>query len=686
VLAEVHEVVGVMPEYKNTQNTIVLTSTWRCGTVTGSNGTQTWRIAEGPYADGNTVVFPVSIPHGALIKRAWVTIDPYAISTGAKYRHMNGYNIPASNIVELVQDAITPDTTMFEANFSFNVNGAVYQDTKQHTAYWRVENPTLHVEYYTDETEMPDIETVVDASGTSDNDPSDGRYLMPRLLDKNMAEKARLRPSKVSLELNLHPLSTAQMMLPDGETEVMVRDWVELFAPSGSVGVYRISETQKIRGNGGKVSVFLEHAFTTLADSLAAGVQAMTGSVAEVIATLLEAQTVKHWVLGDCDIPVDYEMIYEYVDDNLLKAVMSVVELLPEGYVLEFNTRVYPFVMHVRKVEDEAFCEARLSRNIASLQESIDAHDLCTRVYPYGAGEGTDRIELTGLTGQRYMDADTQDVWGIVERTFVEQDIYDAMLLKDVATKYLEKHKNPVHSIEIDGYDLSSVTGEELDRFRMGRMCRVPLPTYGAVINDRVIAKTYPDVYNQPTKVTVTLANKMRNIGDEIASLFREASNSKLLGGSVKSEEKTANTGGIYIDDPFAMFFEVKEYGNLVAVRLNYTCTVYGTAEKVGCRVYVDGQLLPDDEDKGGVVDVMRYLKRDSSGVIALGQHEIGLSPKGMPDDEHYVNARLVIKTVERKYSVPPDVENIMTDAFYTSDGKAFATYDGEMMHVQKGT
>jgi hypothetical protein len=232
---------------------------------------------------------------------------------------MNGYNIPASNIVELVQDAITPDTTMFEANFSFNVNGAVYQDTKQHTAYWRVENPTLHVEYYMDETEMPDIETVVDASGTSDNDPSDGRYLMPRLLDKNMAEKARLRPSKVSLELNLHPLSTAQMMRPDGEAEVMVRDWVELFAPSGSVGVYRISETQKIRGNGGKVSVFLEHAFTTLADSMAAGVQAMTGSVAEVIATLLEAQTVKHWVLGDCDSPVDYEMIYEYVDDNLLK-------------------------------------------------------------------------------------------------------------------------------------------------------------------------------------------------------------------------------------------------------------------------------------------------------------------------------------------------------------------------------
>jgi hypothetical protein len=199
-------------------------------------------------------------------------------------------------------------------------------------------------------------------------------------------------------------------------------------------------------------------------------------------------------------------------------------------------------------------------------------------------------------------------------------------------------------------------------------------------------------VYNKPDKVVVTLANKLRNIGDEIAALFRESTNSKLLGGSVKTEEKTASTPGIYVDDPFAMFFDVKEYGNLVAVRLTYTCAISGTAQKVGCRVYVDGQMLPDDEDKGGVVDVLKYLKRDSSGVPALGEHEIGLSPKGDPDDEHYVNARLVIKTVERNSvtispGTKPSVSIVltgdgkgnvtMTGAVLTGDGKGNVTVDG---------
>ena len=638
-----------MAEYKNTQAGFTLSSVWKCGPVTDSNGTVSYRIEQAPSASNKLVVFPVSIPDGALIERVWISVDAYVTVGSAKYKMVGAYYFSPANIAELDPNAFTPTTTEYQANFGFMANGIIFQDINQHTSQWVVNDPTLHIEYYTDETEMPDVETVVDTSNTSDNDPSDGRYLMPRLLDKNMAEKARLRPSKVTLDLNLSPLSTAQMTLPEGEADVMVRDMVELFAPSGSVGVYRVSETQKVRGNGGKVNVFLEHALSTLSDSLATGVVAMTGPVAEVVTTLMEAQDEKHWVLGDCDVPVDYEMIYEYTDDTLLKALVGVLELLPEGYAVETNTRVHPFVLHIRKVDEEAFCEARLSRNISSLQETIDAHELCTRVTPYGAGEGTDRIELTGLTGQAYMDADTIETWGVVAKTFVEEDIYDAMLLKDVATKYLEKHKNPLHSIEIDGYDLSSATGEELDRFRMGRMCRVALPKYGIVLNDRVVAKHYPDVYNQPTKVTVTLANKLRNIGDEIASLFREATNSKLLGGSVKTEEKTASTEGIYIDDPFAMFFDVKEYGNLVAVRLTYTCAISGTAQKVGCRVYVDGQMLPDDVDKGGVVDVLKYLKKDSSGVPALGQHEIGLSPKGNPGDEHYVNARLVIKTVERK-------------------------------------
>ena len=53
-----------MALYEKTMNTIVLQTTWRCASKE-VNGAVTWYISEGPYADGNTVVFPVSIPRGA---------------------------------------------------------------------------------------------------------------------------------------------------------------------------------------------------------------------------------------------------------------------------------------------------------------------------------------------------------------------------------------------------------------------------------------------------------------------------------------------------------------------------------------------------------------------------------------------------------------------------------------------
>lgn len=643
-----------MAEYTNTQPDVVLQSTWRCSPTTTSSGSVVYKITSQPTEASVTIVFPISVPAGSQVVRAWFTVEkpPQSPLSGARYRRINGVDIPSDNTVEIPVDDVAG--AQYEAVLTFKANGSVFQDTNQHTGAWRVVEPTIHVEYTDGETTEPEDPSIPSSppeenTETSDNDPSDGRFLLPRLLDENMAEKARLRPSNLSLELNLVPLSTAQMRLPEGEADVMVRDLMELFAPSGSVGIYRVSEVSTVRGVGGGSVVHLEHAFSTLSDSLAIGVQGMTGTVAQVVATLLEAQNKPYWVLGDCDVPEDYEMIYEYTDDNLLKAIMGVVNLLPEGYLPEFNTRVFPFVLHIRKTEDTAFCEARLSRNMASVRQHIDSRELCNRVIPYGAGEGTDRIELTGLIGQDYLDADTIDTWGVVARTFVNEDIYDAITLKEVAQRYLDKHKNPTHSIEIDGFDLYAATGEELDRFRMGRMCRVPMPGYGTFLNDRVISKAYPDVYNKPDKVTVTLANKMRNVGDEIASLFRDVTQSKLLGGSIKTEEKTLSAGEIYVDDPFAMYFDVKEYGNLIAVRLYYTCRNVDTSEMVSCRITMDGTQLPAEEDKGGVVDLLQYMKKDTNGVPMLGQHVIGLSPKASMDDEHFVQARLVIKTVERK-------------------------------------
>lgn len=635
--------------YTNTQPGFSLVSEWNCHTVQLGGGAFAYKIVRGPTSSGYQLVFPVSIPVGAYVKRVWFTMKTNIPVSGAAYKLFDGHFIPPSNTVDLNRELFVPSMTEYSANFSFKANGIVFDDYDEHSSTLTVSEPTLHIEYIMDETEDDGIEIAPDTSNTSDNDPSDGRFLLPKLLNANLDEVTSLVPDNVALELNLQPLSTARVRLPAGQPEVKIRDFVELFAPSGSVGVYRVTELKTIRGGNGGQDLYLEHALTTLSDSLAIGVQAMTGPVASVFATLLEAQDMPYWVLGDCDVPVDVEIIYEYTYDNLLKTIIKLYELLPEGYVLEFNTRVRPFVLHIRKVPEDAFCECRLSRNLATANIRMEDSELCTRLYPFGAGEGTDRIELTTLTGQQYVDAETVDTWGVVVKTFTEEDIYDAVTLQDVANRYLERHKDPLLSVELEALDLYAATGEPLDRIRMGYMCRMPMPQYKTTMYERVIAKSYVDVYGKPNNVTVTLANKIKTVSDEIASLMREATHSKLLGGSVKSEEITSSYPSVYVEDPYGQTFAVKEYGTLIAVRLTYTCRRSDTSEPVQCRVYVDGQQLPQSEDKNGVVDILKYLNKDANGIPLVGDHQIGLSPMSNTGVKHYVNTRLLLKTIERK-------------------------------------
>ena len=60
---------------------------------------------------------------------------------------------------------------------------------------------------------------------------------LPRLLDKQMQEVARLHPVSLSLDLNMAPLSTATMTLPEGDT---------------------LRGTQIIMGNGKRIEISLD--------------------------------------------------------------------------------------------------------------------------------------------------------------------------------------------------------------------------------------------------------------------------------------------------------------------------------------------------------------------------------------------------------------------------------------------
>lgn len=655
--------------YTNSQPSFGLSSQWVCNPAKDINGNTVWYILDGPYEAKQTVMFPVSLPTDAVIKRAWLTMTLGDPMTGAAYQRVNDMDIPKSGEVEA--QGLTALMSAFQADFTFKANGKVFEDTNTHSSYLSIENPTLHVEYeaYSEEGDGEDAPSIPDRINSAVG--------MPRLLDNNLREIARIE-ARTALALNLTPLSTARLKVAPGEVEVPVRAFMELFTPNESAGVFRVREAETTRGRHAGQILYLEDALTTLSDDIAIGVQATSGTFRHVVSAILDAQTVKRWVVGEVELPDDYELVYAHSYDNLLKAIMDLVAMLPTEYIMQTDTLSYPWKINIRKLPDE-FCECRLNRNMSSVQVIMDSSEQCNRVYAFGAGEGTDRISLTSLTGSEFLqDAESVSTWGPISRMFANENIFDSLTLKEVAQRYVQNHKDPKLSICIDASDIYKATGITIDHFRLGHACRVPMPVYGAAFTERVIAMEYPDVYNNPQNVVLTLANKVRVATDEIAKLLRDATNSKLIGGTVQSVKTEFRNDSVTQTDALVHYFDITGYGNVLAVLAEYS-------PAGACRLNVDSLVdIPLTETDDGKVDLLRYLKSDANRVPTVGRHYVTYFAKGTD----YVNvySKVTVKSIEKKGGGGSSYIPSTSGYFITSEGDYLVTSDGNKFQVAGGT
>ena len=163
-------------------------------------------------------------------------------------------------------------------------------------------------------------------------------------------------------------------------------------------------------------------------------------------------------------------------------------------------------------------------------------------------------------------------------------------------------------------------------------------------MNERVISISYPDVYGTPGKATVTLANKVRDSFDDLANLVREASASKLIGGTVSTEELKNSANEITADSSLYHPFEISTYGNLLAAKVRYTAR-----PSARCRIRVDGQYIEGAEDMQQPVDIMRYLTTDDNGIPTVGEHYVEYYPVANASVEHWMQSTVILKTIEKQ-------------------------------------
>ena len=347
--------------------------------------------------------------------------------------------------------------------------------------------------------------------------------------------KSRFVPESMSLSLTHNGISTANMTVgPDAPT-MAVNDWLQDNTEPGAGIVWRVkgidtdmqAQTRTIQ---------LEHVIATLKDVLLFGettTKAISGgnnaTSSQTIAYVLRGQSI--WQVGT--ISLGRSLPYNFNNTTAYDAIMTVCNTL-DNWIMEYDLTSLPFKLSVRTASNVVACELREMRNLTSVRRSVDRTNMYTRFYPVGANN----MHISGNYVSR-----NEGTYGVISKTEADQSITSEAMLRAWAEERLRRHAEPNVTVTISGYDLSSASGESLDKIRLGMMCRVPLPEYNTTITERVVKLQWPDKLREPARFTATLANQLQDVASVIQRMSSQSARSSggaALAGQKQQEEDHA--------------------------------------------------------------------------------------------------------------------------------------------------
>ncbi len=453
---------------------------------------------------------------------------------------------------------------------------------------------------------------------------------LPRLMDASMREIARLHPSKLQVTQNLTPLSSAVIELPEGETIAEVGQYAELYGAFGSMGIFRITETEHRVGDASGQTLYLTHGLATLSDDVLPGYTELGGSdmtTSQVLERLLSCQADQRWTLGDCEYAESFS--YSWENENLLTAILSVAQVLPDDPVWDFDQSATPWRLHLRRASVQV-CECRMGRGLKSVSVTEDRSQMCTRLYPLGYGEGADQMHIGSVNrGVKYLQADTAEKYGIISGVWTDTSITEPATLMAAGKRVLEKNCQPAITVEVEGAELASGTGEPLDRLQVGRLCRIPLPEENMTVLQRIISAVYEDVLNAPEKVRLTLSTAQTDTSAALATLQRKSKVGETYSQGAASEYSIHFGDNCDEEHPAVLRFFIDEDAiHVNSVKVRFSREAFRAYEKATAS---GGQVAASDEVLAIGSAYMNSSKRIpvSDGYVTLTASAIDHSHRG---------------------------------------------------------
>ena len=350
--------------------------------------------------------------------------------------------------------------------------------------------------------------------------------MMILLNGHSLAVSDKFQPERLSVNLSERQ-STATMTLPSGSPVLSVDDWVQDESGPAAGIVWRVKTIDEQYDRKTR-TITLEHVIQTLKDQLMFG-EIKSSDISGSSANPTAKQAVEYilarqsdWTLGD----FDYTSVsnpYSFNGDDLFSAMETVSSSL-EDCIWEYDFSAYPFTLHIRQMNSTICSEMRSDRNIRTLKKTIDRSRMYTRIYPIG--KNNLKLDSSYLSKN-------ENLYGVISHTETDQSQNTKAKLQAWAQERLDRHCEPAVTVTISGLELEEVTGEPLDSFTIGRMCRVPLPEFSTTITERVTKLAYSDIVNDPLSVTVTLANEVQ----DVASILKQQSASSGRAGRAQALE-----------------------------------------------------------------------------------------------------------------------------------------------------
>lgn len=389
---------------------------------------------------------------------------------------------------------------------------------------------------------------------------------VPQVFDRNMKRLAYLdNAMSVGYTLETNSLWTATFTMPadDPKTEYCTPlNYVEIFDGDERIDLFRIVGEDLERSDGATRFYNCEHVLATLLNDVLFQYHQCGGTgvrTAKVLNYILNRQTTRNWVLGSCEFTRYFE--YNWENSTLLAALFAVPECFDSDYLWTWDTTGYPWSISLVAPSDKLKSEIRYAKNMTNIVKSQDASGIANRIYALGYGEGVNQLTISSVNnGLPYVeDALSIEKYGLCSTILVDTRYEVAENLKAYAEQILRESAEPYNSYEIGAIDLHRLTGDAFSRFWPGEIVRVVDDEDGVNLRTRIVSVVKDDAQGDPGNVTVTLANKSKDIAGSISDLqsraligetyAQGATNQQVYNFSDNADATHPATMKIYIDE-----------------------------------------------------------------------------------------------------------------------------------------